>query len=132
MQSEYTVSGDKALISVDSVRELLSHSYWAQDRERETIARSVENSLCWGVYIDGRQVGFARAVTDHATVYWLADVIISEEHRGKGLGKRLIDCIVNSDELKGLRGILCTSDAHGLYEQYGFARVEGKFMARKK
>lgn len=131
MQEDYTISGDKKLISIDRVCGLLSQSYWAQERSREAVERSVENSLCWGVYFNGVQVGFARAVTDYATIYWLCDVIIDEKHRGKGLGKALVNCVVNSEELEGLRGILSTKDAHGLYRQYGFERVEGRFMARK-
>lgn len=131
MHDGYMVSGDKKLISPDRVCELLSQCYWAQDRSRETIEKSIENSLCWGVYFEGRQVGFARAVTDHATVYWLCDVIIDGQHRGNGLGKMLVDAVVNSSELSSLRGILATKDAHGLYEQYGFAKVDGKFMMRK-
>lgn len=130
-QEDYTISGDKKLISIDRVCGLLSQSYWAQERSRETIERSIENSLCWGVYQGGQQVGFARAVTDCATIYWLCDVIIDEKHRGKGLGKALLGCVVNSKELEGLRGILGTKDAHGLYAQYGFEKVDGRFMARK-
>jgi GNAT superfamily N-acetyltransferase len=129
-QEGYAISGDKKLISIDRVCELLAQSYWAQQRSREAVERSIENSLCWGVYFKGEQVGFARAVTDCATIYWLCDVIIDEKHRGKGLGKALVDCAVNSKELAGLRGILATKDAHGLYGQYGFESVEGRFMVR--
>lgn len=128
--NDYVISSDKALLSADKIYELLSGSYWAQGRSRETIIKSIENSLCWGIYIGGEQVGFARAVTDYATIYWLCDVIIDEKHRGHGLGKMLVESVVNCEELAGLRGILGTKDAHGLYEQYGFVRVPDRFMVK--
>lgn len=83
-----------------------------------------------GVYIDGRQIGFARAVTDSATMYWLCDVIIDEEHRDRGLGKALVEHIVNSKELAGLRGILGTKDAYSLYERYGYVKAPDRFMIK--
>lgn len=126
----YTISCDKAKLDIDKICEMLKSSCWAQDRSRERIEHSIENSLCWGVYCGEEQVGFARAMTDHATVYWLCDVIIDEKHRGRGLGKALVEHIVNSGELAGLRGILGTMDAHGLYEQYGFKKVQDRFMIR--
>jgi ribosomal-protein-alanine N-acetyltransferase len=126
----YTISGDKALINIARVCEMLGKSYWANARPRETVERSILNSLCWGVYQDGEQVGFARIVTDQATIYWLCDVIIDERHRGRGLGKRLVEAVVTSSALAPLRGILGTSDAHSLYEQFGFRRVGDRFMVR--
>ncbi|MCD4671573.1 MAG: GNAT family N-acetyltransferase [Anaerolineaceae bacterium] len=112
----------------------LSRSYWAADRPKEVIAASLENSLCFGMFApDGAQVGFARAVTDFATMYWLADVFILEEHRGKALGKWLVECIVHAPQLEKLSGILATRDAHGLYARHGFAAPENpKSMMRKK
>lgn len=127
---EYTISDDKSLLSVQSVQQLLAQSYWANSRPIGTIELSVKNSICYGVYHNGNQVGFARIVTDYATVYWLCDVIIDKEQQGKGIGKKLIECIVNSEELKGLRGILRTRDAHGLYEHYGFVKDGEHFMVR--
>jgi ribosomal-protein-alanine N-acetyltransferase len=126
----YTISDDKALISIARVCAMLGNSYWANARPRETIERSIRHSLCWGVYHDGGQVGFARTVTDCATMYWLCDVIIDESHRGLGLGKRLVEAVVSSPSLAPLRGILDTNDAHGLYEQFGFRRVGDRFMVR--
>jgi GNAT superfamily N-acetyltransferase len=127
---EYSISNEKSLLSHQKIQELLAKSYWASTRPLETIESSIKNSLCYGVYHNGNQVGFARVVTDYATVYWLCDVLIDEEYRGKSLGKMLIESIVQSDELKGLRGILRTRDAHGLYEQYGFVKDGEHFMAR--
>jgi GNAT superfamily N-acetyltransferase len=85
------------------------------------VERAIENSLCFGVYHRGAQVGFARIVTDRSTFALLADVFILEQHRGKGLSKWLMRCIVGHQDLQGLRRLLLlTSDAHGLYSQFGF------------
>jgi len=88
------------------------------------------NSFCYGVYHNDELVGFARVVSDYATMFWTCDVYIDKSHRGRGLGKKLIGCITETTEFKNLRGILVTRDAHGLYEQFGFERVESKFMTR--
>jgi GNAT superfamily N-acetyltransferase len=79
---------------------------------------------CIGVYLLDKQIGFARVVTDGATMYWLCDVLVDEAHRGCGIGKKLIDSIVNWEKLQGMGGILATRDAHGLYEKYGFGKKE--------
>ena len=83
--------------------------------------RSLEHSLCFGVYLDGRQIGFARVVTDFATFAWLADVFIVEEKRGQDFGKKLVAAVLAHPRLQGLRRFqLGTRDAHGLYGQFGF------------
>ncbi len=127
---EFLISDDPGKIQLDRVCQLLGHSYWAKDRPRDRIAKSIANSLCFGVYADGRQVGFARCVTDFATVYWLADVIIDPEYRRRGLGKALMDMVARHEKLTGCAGILATLDAHGLYEQYGFQKVPDRFMRK--
>lgn len=127
---EYKISTDKELISLERVAELLHNTYWAHHRSQETIAKSIKNSICFGVYHQQKMVGFARVVTDYATMYWLCDVVIDPEYRGRGLGKKLIQAITEMDELKEMFGILATRDAHGLYEKYGFQREPGKFMRR--
>lgn len=126
----YKISDDKVLISVDKVCELLSKSYWANQRSKEKIEKSIKNSICFGVYDNDNMIGFARVVTDGATMYWLCDVIIEEKYRGAGLGEKLIECITEMEELKGLFGILATRDAHGLYEKYGFKKEPERFMRR--
>lgn len=126
----YRINTDKSLVSVNRVKEFLSDSYWASDRPIEIIEKTIMNSFCYGVYHHEEQVGFARVVSDYATMFWIGDVYIDKNHRGKGLGKKLIGCITETPEFKNLRGILATRDAHGLYEQFGFERVESKFMAR--
>ncbi|MDQ7092323.1 GNAT family N-acetyltransferase [Desulfosporosinus sp. PR] len=126
----YTIETDKTLIAVDRVKEFLADSYWAKDRAKELIEKTIMNSFCYGVYHDTNLVGFARVVSDYATMFWIGDVYIDRNHRGKGLGKKLIKCILETQEFKNLRGILATTDAHGLYEQFGFEKVESKFMSR--
>jgi GNAT superfamily N-acetyltransferase len=127
---EYLISDNKSLLSLERIGEFLAQSYWANQRPLEKIKLSIENSPCFGIYFQDRQVGFARVVTDFATMYWLCDVFIDEAHRGKGLGKQFVKSIIESDELKGLVGILGTKDAHGLYEQFGFEKEAERFMRR--
>jgi GNAT superfamily N-acetyltransferase len=118
----FTVSNDKSKLSVDSICDLLSRSHWAANRKRSTVIKSIENSLCYGVYTDGgRQVSFARVVTDYCTYAYLCDVIVHEEFRGRGLSKWLMGCIMENPDLGELRRFtLATKDAHGLYEKFGF------------
>lgn len=127
---EYTIDTDKSLISSDRVKEFLSKSYWAPDRPVEQIKKSIKGSFCYGVYHENELVGFARVVSDYATAFYICDVYIDENHRKRGIGKKLIKCIVETEEFKHLKGILLTKDAHGLYEKFGFQRVESRFMAR--
>jgi GNAT superfamily N-acetyltransferase len=127
---EYTISTDKSLLQKETIHDFLSKSYWANTRSREMLERSIENSLCFGMYEGTRQVGFARVVTDYATTYWLCDVFIDEAYRGKGLGKKLLSYLVEFEPLRNLNAILATRDAHGLYEQYGFTKEPDRFMRR--
>jgi len=127
---EYKFSDNKSLISIDKVCELLGNSYWANNRKKETTIKAIENSLCIGIYLKEKMVGFARIVTDYATMYWLCDVIIDIQYRKNGLGTKLIEIITKMKELDGMFGILATSDAHGLYEKYGFKKVGEKYMRK--
>jgi GNAT superfamily N-acetyltransferase len=127
----YVISDEKAKLKVETILSFLARSYWADKRVETAIRRSIETSHCYGVYEGEKQIAFARVVTDYATVYYLCDVFVDEAYRGQGIGKRLVDAIVNSEELKGLSGLLGTRDAHGLYEQYGFAREPEKMMRRR-
>jgi GNAT superfamily N-acetyltransferase len=118
----YSISTEKSLLDVALIHAYLTRSsYWAQGRSLETVVRSIEQSLCFGVFSPGgTQVGFARVVTDYATFAWLCDVFILEDYQGRGLGKRLIEAVTGHPALAGLRRILlATRDAHGLYEKYG-------------
>ena len=119
---EYVISTDKFRLDVPAIHRYLSESsYWARGRSLQAVATSIDRSLCFGVYAaDGSQVGFARVITDLATFAWICDVFILEAHRGLGLGKRLIEAVVEDPDLKHLRRILlATRDAHGLYSTYG-------------
>jgi len=127
---EYKFSDNKSLILIDKVCELLGNSYWANNRKKEITIKAIENSLCIGIYLKEEMVGFARIVTDYATMYWLCDVIIDEKHRKNGLGRKLIEVITNMKELDGMFGLLATRDAHGLYEKYGFKKVGEKYMRK--
>ncbi len=125
------ISDDKNLLQIDRICALLKTSYWAGERSRETIERSIANSLCFGVYQNGEQVGFARCVTDYATMYWLADVILDERVRGQGLGKALVDLIVSHELLQGLTGTLATRDAQGLYQRFGFDPIDARYYRKR-
>lgn len=122
--NDFLISDNKSLIQLDSVCKLFAATYWAKDRKKEAIQKSIENSLCFGIYHNEVQIGFARCVTDFTTVYWLCDVIVDTNYRGQGLGKELIQAITEHECLSSLYGILSTRDAHGLYEQYGFEKKE--------
>ncbi|RYE56736.1 MAG: N-acetyltransferase [Sphingobacteriales bacterium] len=104
---------------------LSTQSYWAQNVPMEVVKRSMDNSLCFGVYKDAVQIGFARWITDKATFAYLADVYIEEIHRGQGLSKKLMSLMLFHKDLQGLRRyMLATNDAHGLYSQFGFKAIE--------
>lgn len=124
--SDYFISEDKSLLDFDVIFQFISTSYWAKGIPVSTMEKAIEHSLCLGVYTgNNQQIGFARVITDYATFAYLADVFVVEEHRGKGLSKRLVEAIVNHEHLQGLRRfMLATSDAHGLYAQYGFKAIE--------
>ncbi len=136
---EYTlgnciVSTDPSKLDLKVIHGYLSRSYWAEEIPFETVKRSVEHSLCFGVYALGKQIGFARVISDYTTFAYLADVFILEEERGKGLSKFLMECILKHKELQGLRNFsLMTQDAHSLYVRYGFKNIPKpeNFMAKK-
>jgi GNAT superfamily N-acetyltransferase len=132
----YEISTDRARLDLPRVHRFLStEAYWSPGVSLELVERSIEGSMPFGVYaVDGSQVGFARVVTDRATFAWIADVYVEAEHRGHGLGKRLVSEILAHPDLQGLRRwLLATADAHGLYRQFGFDGVvrPERFMARE-
>ena len=128
---EYELSADKQRLDVAAIHAYLTQSYWSPGVPRTVVERAIEGSLCFGVFLQGKQVGFARVVTDKATFAYLADVFILEPHRGKGLSKRLMEFIFTHPDLQGLRRfMLATNDAHGLYKQFGFTELSNpaRFM----
>lgn len=123
LKKGFTISTDKELLDLEMIFNYLSkESYWSKGIAVERVHVSVANSMCFGVYDDGKQVGFARVVTDRAIFAYLCDVFVLESHRGLGLSKWLLQTILAHPELQGLkRWMLATADAHGLYSQFGFA-----------
>jgi GNAT superfamily N-acetyltransferase len=117
----FTISTDAARIDRELVHRFLETSYWAAGIPREVVDRSIENALCFGMYEETRQVGFARVISDFTTFAYLADVFVLESHRGRGLAQWLMEAILAHPRLQGLRRwLLVTRDAHGLYRKVGF------------
>lgn len=118
----FTVSTDPARLDVAAIHRFLSTSYWAQGIPLDRVRRSLEGSLCFGLYGPEGQVGLARVITDGATFAYLCDVYVLPEHQGQGLGRWLMECVMGSPRLQGLRRwMLVTRDAHRLYRPLGFA-----------
>ena len=130
--NKYLISDNKTLIQETRVFEMLTQTYFAKTRTKETIRKSIENSMCFGVYCNNIQIGFARCITDYATTYYLCDVVIDEAHRGQGLGKALTKYITEHESLTPIMGVLGTEDAHGLYEKYGFKHDKGMYRPPNK
>jgi len=130
-KEEFEISTDPARLDLDVLHEYLSGSYWAQSIPRAVIEKSVRNSLCFGVYKGGDQIGFARVITDYATFAYLADVFILEQWRERGLSTWMMECVMGHPDLQGLRRwALVTRDAHGLYRKFGFTALQspGRWM----
>ncbi|MBW2279485.1 MAG: GNAT family N-acetyltransferase [Deltaproteobacteria bacterium] len=126
------LSSDPARIDLAGVHAFLTDSYWSRGIPIETVARSIEHSLCFGLYDGGAQVGFARFITDRATYARLMDVYVLDSHRGRGLGEWLVGVALDHPDLQGLKMIsLATRDAQGLYERFGFRTIGdgGRAMA---
>jgi len=123
-RDDYTISTDPARFDLDVIHGYLSRSYWAEGISRELIARSIANSLCFGIYTGETQVGFARVITDKTTFGDRADVFVLDEYRRRGLSKWLMELIMAHPDLQGFRRwLLATRSAHGLYEKFGFNRL---------
>jgi N-acetylglutamate synthase-like GNAT family acetyltransferase len=125
-RGEFLISTSRERLSLEMVHGFLTNCYWAKGISREVVERSIEHSLCFGIYEEtGQQIGFARVVSDFATVAYLGDVFVLESHRGRGLSKWMMKCIIQHPALQNLRRwILLTRDAHGLYSQFGFTPVK--------
>jgi GNAT superfamily N-acetyltransferase len=128
----HLISTDPHRLDIDTIWQFLRTSYWASGVARETVTRSIENSLPFGLYSpDGQQAGFARVVTDMTRFAWLGDVFVLDAYRGRGLGVWLVQTVVSHPELERVRFVLGTADAHGLYERFGFRRAQpGAMMER--
>ncbi len=121
---DYLLTDDPRGLDLDAVCAMLHSTYWAHDRPRSVIEKGIRHSVCLNLLHEKQQVGFIRGVTDHATFTWLCDVIVHPDHRGKGLGKWMVQCFLEHPELQTISHHLCTKDAHALYEEFGFKRIE--------
>ncbi len=130
----YLISTDKTNLDVDLIVDYLKNrSYWARERTEEAIRKSIDNSFCFGVYHDGKQIGFARAVTDFAVFAWLMDVFILEDYQRKGIGQLLMQEIISHPDLKTvIRWGLGTKDAHDLYKKFGFTALSKPEMMMER
>ena len=129
-RGEYLISTDAQRLELDVIHRFLSEeSYWAPGVTREVVERSIENSICFGLHAASGQVGFARVITDRAAFAYLADVFVLPDHRGRGLGKWLVETVLSYPDLQNLRRFfLGTADAHSLYERYGFRPIDPALM----
>ena len=116
-----TVSIDKTKLDIPFIQTFLKDIYWTAPRTIEEVQIVIDNSFCFGIYLDGQQIGFARVITDYVVFAYLMDVFIIEEHRGKGYASILIDAMTTEPQLQQVKiWRLATSDAHFLYEKFGF------------
>ena len=125
-RDDYTISTDHSTLDLRWIHNFLANdAYWSRGITVDVFEKSVANSLCFGLYDKDQQIGFSRVVSDFSTFAYLADVFVTQEHRQQGLGKWLVESILNHPDLQGLRRwMLATSDAHDLYRKYGFTPLE--------
>lgn len=132
-RGDFAISTDPARLDLRVIHAFLQGSYWASGISYETVERSVEGSLPFGLYDGVRQIGFARVVTDKATFAYLADVFVDERYRGRGLGAWLVSTVLSHPDLQGLRRwFLLTRDAHGLYRKFGFDALRNPNSAMER
>jgi GNAT superfamily N-acetyltransferase len=119
-RDNYLLTDDRSRLDLDATCALLHTTYWAADRSRELIEKSIQHSVCLGLFHAGKQIGLVRGVTDFTTFTWICDVIVAPEHRGRGLGKWMVERMLAHPDLRTTTQVLRTRDAHTLYEQFGF------------
>ncbi|BES71421.1 GNAT family N-acetyltransferase [Marinobacter nanhaiticus D15-8W] len=120
-KDEYLITDDRSKVQLAVVHRLLAATYWGDRRPREIVDRMVAGSICFSLYHGSKQIGFGRAVTDSTTFTWVADIVVEPEFRGAGLGKWIMECLLEHPAIKGTQLVLQTRDAQGLYEQFGFS-----------
>jgi ribosomal protein S18 acetylase RimI-like enzyme len=128
--AEYSLTDDPAHVDLDVVCRLFRDTYWAANRSREQIARSIRNSLCFSVQVAGRQVGIARVLTDHGASSYICDVVIHPDHRGRGVGSWLMRCILVHPAVRDTRVVLITRDAQPFYRELGFVTHSFECMVK--
>lgn len=127
------ISTDKSKLNVKLIHQFLINTYWAKGRTLAQVQTTIDNCLCFGVYIDNNQIGFGRVATDYAVFAYVMDIFILPEYRGKGYSKELMETIVNANELKDCKTwMLKTADAHGLYKEFGFAELHNPDIVMEK
>ena len=126
----YEIDADKSRLDLDLIHGFLAGAYWSEGVPAEIVRKSIQQSDCFGIYTSGRQVGFARVISDHASFAYIADVFVIPEERGRGLGQWLVATILQSPQYPNLRRwLLATKDAHELYRPFGFTESPpGRFM----
>ena len=131
-ENEVYVSDDREKMDIDFIYSNLKNLYWATDLTRENLIGRINNSICFGVFVNGRQKGFARVVTDYFSIAYLADVFVEEQERGKGYSKVLMEYILDYPSLRNIKWLLATRDMHGLYKKFGFTEVANpdRFMGK--
>ncbi len=132
---DFSISNDKRKLQLKVIYNFLTNCYWDKGIGLEEVREKIRNSYCFGLYHNNTQIGFCRVITDFVTLSYLADVFIVEKHRGKGLSKWLMKCVINHSDLRQVKTwMLKTSDAHGLYAKYGFRRTTkpNEIMEMKK
>lgn len=128
-KGQFTISTERSKLQLDEIYAYLSRSYWAAGRPKEVVQRSLENSLCFGLFDHERQIGLARVITDYAVLAHLCDVFVLEEYQHKGLGKWLLSVVMSHPDLQGIvKWSLATRDAHGFYRQFGFRELKSPAM----
>lgn len=120
-KDEYLITDDRSKVQLEVVHRLLAVTYWGDRRPREIVDRMVAGSICFSLYYGSKQIGFGRAVTDSTTFTWVADIVVEPEFRGAGLGKWIVECLLEHPAIKATQLVLQTRDAQGLYEQFGFS-----------
>ena len=123
-KDDFWITDDTSVLDVNFVATSLNTTYWAQDRPRDVIEKSLQNSVVFSLFENDKQIGFTRTVTDDATFAWICDVYVHPDYRGRGLGKWLMACVLEHPSAQVGINLLATRDAHGLYEQFDFGRRE--------
>ncbi len=119
------ISTDKNKLQIEVIHQFLTETYWAKGRTTDEVKKTIEHCLCFGLYLDGNQIGFARIATDYTVFAYLMDVFVLPEHRGKGYSKQLMKAINENPQLQSCKvWMLKTSDAHGLYQQFGYTELK--------
>jgi GNAT superfamily N-acetyltransferase len=126
-KGEYTITDDQSFADIGFIHTSLNTTYWAENRSREVVEKSLKNSILLSLLHGDEQVGFTRIVSDFYTFSWICDVYIHPDHRGKGLGEWLMACTMEHPAMDVSLQLLATRDAHGLYEKFGFQVREMMF-----